>query len=119
MIRNIFITLIFFGPALLMFVLRHFFLLVKVWLTIRKHRQQDQVIDITPHPAKTSPGKLFITVSLLVGLTCAVWVWMEMQHPPQPDMRYVPAYTDSNGNIVPGHYEPVPYPSQSEKPAER
>jgi nicotinamide riboside transporter PnuC len=107
MIRNILITLIFFfGPALLMFVLRYFFLLFRWWLSMRRQAKQNQIIDITPHPTKTSPGRLFISVSVMIGLLCAVWIWFEMDKQAEPHVKYVPAYTDNNGQVVPGHYEP-------------
>ncbi|OIO70903.1 MAG: hypothetical protein COS35_03605 [Zetaproteobacteria bacterium CG02_land_8_20_14_3_00_50_9] len=109
MIRNIFISLIFFfGPALLMFVIRYFFLLVKVWLMIRRQQPQNVIIDITPHPAHTSPGKIFITASLLFGLVCAIWIWSEMtDESTQTEMQYIPAHTDATGKVIPGHHVPM------------
>ena len=109
MIRNIFITLIFFfGPALLMFVIRHFFLLFKIWRTVRKQQTQNTIIDITPHPARTSPGKVFIIASLLVGLMCATWVWSQMANTSgQTEVQYIPAHIDATGKVIPGHYEPT------------
>ena len=110
MIRNIFISLLFFfGPALLMIVLRHMFLLFKIWLMLRKQqRQTEHVIDITPRPSPTSPGKIFILASFIVGLLCASWVWYEMSTPDTLQQRYIPAQLDAHGKLIPGHYERIP-----------
>jgi len=109
MIRNVFITLIFFfGPALLMFVIRHIFLLMRVAWILRKQRHADDIIDITPRPTPNSPGKVFIMLSLLIGLACATLVWFDMDDSSHETMQYVPAHMDAHGKLIPGEYIPSP-----------
>ena len=69
MIRSIFVSvLFFFGPALLMFMLRNLFFLTRAWLRLRKiqKKQEHEVIDITPHKHHGSPSQqgLFHTGAL-------------------------------------------------------
>lgn len=109
MMRSIIISaLFFFGPALLMFVLRRLFLVARVWLRLRRlrHQQEHDVIDITPHK-HGSPSLLFNIAVIIVGLTCAWLAWQEMNSDPESGHRYVPAYVDEQGKVVPGQLVPV------------
>jgi hypothetical protein len=109
MIRNILITaLFFFGPAILMFVLRNVFLIVRLWWRVRALRQTQEadVIDITP-AKRTPPGRLFIISSLLVGAACAALVWFEMSDAPVQPGEYIPAHINSEGELVPGRMVPA------------
>lgn len=113
MIRSILISaLFFFGPAILMFLLRNLFLFLRVWMRLRQLRKQqdEDVIDITPHK-HGSPSMLFNIAAIIVGLTCAFLAWQEMNSEPGSERRYVPAYVDKQGNVVPGRMEPVEEPS--------
>jgi len=113
MMRSILISaLFFFGPAILMFLLRNLFLFLRVWLRLRRLRKQQDadVIDITPHK-HGSPSMLFNVAAIIVGLTCAFLAWQEMTSAPEAEQRYVPAYVDEYGNVVPGRMVPVEKPS--------
>lgn len=112
MIRNIIISaLFFFGPALMMFVLRKMFLIARIWFRLRRLRQQQDtnVIDITPHK-HASPSMLFNIAAVIVGLTCAFLAWQEMKSAPESDRRYVPAHLDNQGRVVPGKLVPAEKP---------
>jgi len=104
--RGIIITLcFFFAPIILMFAMRHLTLLLRIWLAWRRARRNGvDVIDITPekpHP----PGRRFIVFAVLVGIICAGLVWMRLGDTTVPQGEYVPAQTDTSGNIIPGHYQ--------------
>ncbi|MDX8395131.1 MAG: hypothetical protein R8K22_01815 [Mariprofundaceae bacterium] len=110
MIRSIIISaLFFFGPALLMFMLRNMFLMLKIWLKARNQKavQEAEVIDITPEKP-SSPSTLFVTAAIIVGVVCAVLAWQEMTAPADDQRTYIPAHTDSQGKIIPGQYIPTP-----------
>ena len=112
MIRSIFVSaLFFFGPALLMFMLRNLFLFLKVWLRLRRMRkeQEHDVIDITPHK-HGSPSMLFNIAAIVVGIICAFLAWQEMNKAPEQKMHYVPAHVDESGRIIPGKMVPVEPP---------
>lgn len=121
MIRSIFVSvLFFFGPALLMFMLRNLFFLTRAWLRLRKiqKKQEHEVIDITPHKHHGSPSLFFIITAIVVGLVCAILAWQEMRSGPEDRMHYVPAHVDESGKIVPGAMMPIkepesPVPDQS------
>ncbi len=109
MMRMLLYTLLFFfGPALLMFALRHAFVLLRLWWRMRRlraRRQDAEVIDITPEERRQHlrPGTLFITASMLIASLCAWLAWQDLQmHPPPGKTRYVPAHLDAYGNLVPG-----------------
>jgi len=120
MIRSIFVSvLFFFGPALLMFMLRNLFLLLRAWLRLRQLRkkQEHEIIDITPHK-HGSPSMLFNIAAIVVGLVCAFLAWQEMGSGPEERQHYAPAYIDEYGKVVPGAMIPVekatpPTPDQS------
>ncbi|MES0371570.1 MAG: hypothetical protein ABUK11_04770, partial [Mariprofundaceae bacterium] len=104
MIRSIFVSaLFFFGPAILMFMLRNLFLFLRAWLRIRRARkkQESEIIDITPHQ-HGSPSMLFNIAAIAVGLICAVLAWQEMTSGPEERQHYVPAHVDEQGKIIPG-----------------
>ncbi len=105
--RSLFVTILFFfGPVILMFVLRHLGLLLRLWLMYRRASRETEanVIDVTPrkpHP----PSKWFIAVTILVGIGFAVLAYQRLIEPPAVHRHYVPAHTDATGHIIPGHYE--------------
>jgi len=118
MTRNILITaLFFFGPAFLMFVLRNLFLFARFWWGIRnlRQREQHQIIDISP-AKQPPPGLVFIVASLLVGLVCAVLVWMQMSEDAVPTRQYIPAHINEKGELVPGQ---MVSPSVPQSPAQQ
>jgi hypothetical protein len=113
MMRSIIISIFFFfGPALMMFVIRRAFLIARVWLRLRRlHKQQEtDVIDITPHK-HASPSMLFNVAAIIVGLTCAFLAWQEMNSTPEGEQRYIPAYVNEEGKIIPGKMVPVEKPA--------
>jgi len=110
MIRSIFVSaLFFFGPALLMFMLRNMFFLSRAWLRLRriKKMQEHEVIDITPHKHHGSPSMFFNITAIIVGLVCAFLAWQEMSSGPEERMHYVPAHVDEYGKVVPGAMMPM------------
>lgn len=109
MIRNLMIAIFFFfGPALLLFMLRNGVLLLRLWLRARRTRAQEpRVIDITPAPGKRAPAWFYVLV-VVISLACAVSVFIFLQSDFEAESRrYVPAYVDEGGKVVPGHWEPV------------
>jgi len=110
MIRSIFVSaLFFFGPALLMFMLRNFFFLSRAWLRLRRIQkmQEHEVIDITPHKHHGSPSMFFNITAIVIGLVCAFLAWQEMSSGPEERQRYVPAHVNEEGKIVPGAMVPI------------
>ncbi|MDQ6951384.1 MAG: hypothetical protein Q9M26_06945 [Mariprofundales bacterium] len=102
MIRQLFISLLFFfGPALLVVVIRHLVILLHLAIRSGRHQHDPEIIDITP----TSPGRpprWFLLAAILIGFFCAWFAWWSLANPPEPSTHYVPAYTDSNGQVIPG-----------------
>jgi len=101
MIRNIIVTLLFFfGPALLMFVLRNIFLFWKSRKAMQK--QQPDIIDITP-TGPTSPSRFFLASVIAVGLTSAylAYTQLTMDNPTHQQMQYIPAHINTQGELVP------------------
>lgn len=113
MFRSLLVSLFFFfGPAILLFLLRNLFLMFRYWLHVRKMQQQEEanIIDITPHH-KRKPSNIFVVIAISVGLISAVLVWLEMQgHEPQK-MKYIPAHVNEQGVTVPGQLVPVEPPA--------
>jgi hypothetical protein len=117
MIRSIFVSILFFfGPAILMFMLRNLFLFTRAWLRLRRQRQQQEheVIDITPHK-HASPSMMFNIAAIVVGLICAFLAWQEMRSGPEVPMHYVPAHVDEHGKIVPGKLVPLEEPATPDR----
>jgi hypothetical protein len=106
--RSLIISLLFFfGPVILMFVLRHAVLLLRLWLMMRRHRQsQPEVIDITPEKPQP-PSVLFIVITLIAGSLFAYLAWDRITSEAELTIEksYAPAHVDERGKIVPGHYE--------------
>ena len=106
--RSLIISLLFFfGPVILMFVLRHAALLLRLWLMMRRHREsQPEIIDITPEKPKP-PSLLFIVVTLIAGSLFAYLAWERITSEAELTIEksYAPARIDEKGNIVPGTYE--------------
>ncbi|WP_167631125.1 hypothetical protein [Mariprofundus ferrooxydans] len=109
MIRNLFLALFFFfGPALLMFMLRNIILLLRIWLVVRNQRNQQQdVIDITPVERNRAP-RWFYLVAAVLGVASAVAGFMYLQTVDSERRVYVPAHMGQQGEIVPGHWQSLP-----------
>jgi len=110
MIRNLFVALFFFfGPALLMFVARTGFVLFRLWLRnkLRQAREEhDKVIDVTPVNHHHHP-RWYVVIVVVVSLACSIAAFAYLQSDPAEQRRYVPAYSDDAGNIVPGHWQTI------------
>jgi len=105
MIRNIILTLLFFfGPALLMIVLRNVFLFWKFKRNLS--RQHPDIIDITPaQHQQTPPSRFFLASAITVGLIVAWLAWSQMHSlPPHEGLQYVPAHINQEGKLVDGQY---------------
>lgn len=101
--RNIFVSaLFFFGPVILMFIIRHLSLLFHLWLVYRReHREAENVIDITPgkpHP----PSRWFVLIAILAGFGFAWLAWNHIGEAPEADRQYIPAQMGEKGKIIPG-----------------
>jgi hypothetical protein len=108
MIRNLLVAIFFFfGPALLLFMLRNAFLLFRLWLVARQKKSQEpEVIDITPVKPAT-PIWFYIAAGVL-GLASAAAIFLYLQSVDDTvPQHYIPAYTDDSGRIVPGHWQPI------------
>ena len=104
MIRNSIISLLFFfGPALLMLLLRNVFLFWQFRQRINK--QHPDIIDITPKHQKTPPSRFFLASAITVGLIFAWLSWSQMHDHPSPETRqYIPAHIDKDGNLIDGRH---------------
>jgi len=106
MIRSLFVSLFFFfGPALLLFMLRNITLL----LLLKAKRRQDQaqqveIIDITPVEKERAPNWFYALV-VAISLTCAVSVFMSLDKGDAEVQKYVPAHVDESGNVVSGDWQ--------------
>ncbi len=104
--KSLFISMLFFfGPVILMFVLRYFGLLLRLWLMYRRARQESDanIIDITPekpHP----PSKAFIIIAILLGIGFAVLAYQRIGSAPDTHRQYVPAQVDEQGRVIPGRF---------------
>lgn len=107
MIRNIIVTLFFFfGPALLMLVLRNIFLYWKEHHF--KQKKQEDIIDITP-VGPASPSRLFLISAITVGLISAYLVYGQLTMSGEKvEMKYIPAHINAQGELVPEQYIPRP-----------
>ncbi|MDX8408568.1 MAG: hypothetical protein R8J84_00790 [Mariprofundales bacterium] len=107
MIRQIFITLLFFfGPALLVVVIRHLVLLLHLAMKLRHQQHDPEIIDITPKEPG-NPPRWFLFCAILIGFACAWLAWWWLADVPAPRMHYVPAHTEHSGKIVPSRMVPV------------
>lgn len=106
MIRNILTVIVFFfGPAILMFMLRNLFLFLKARHQMRReYPAEPKIIDVTPKPASATPA-WFKVLAVLVGLLSAWFAWQLLRSGEEDHRHYVPAYVDQHGKIVPGHWE--------------
>lgn len=106
--KSILISLLFFfGPVILLFVLRYGALFLRAWLLMR--RQQGggpDVIDITPTPSH-KPSIIFIVLAIAIGLLTAVLAWQRITGPADQHKGkvYIPAHVDQQGKLVPGHFQ--------------
>ncbi len=109
MIRNIIVTLLFFfGPALLMFVLRNVFLFWKLRRTMET--RQPDIIDITPK-SPSAPSHFFLASVIAVGLISAYFAYTQLTMDRAiPQTQYVPAHINAQGELVPGQRMEPPAP---------
>jgi hypothetical protein len=108
MIRSLFVSLFFFfGPALLMFMLRNLLLLWR--LRAQRREQQPEVIDIKPVDERKRAPNWFYALVVAISLASAVTMFLYLQeHSDQGEVRhYVPAHIDAAGRLVPGHWQPA------------
>jgi len=105
MIRSIFVSLFFFfGPALLLFMLRNLTLLLLLKAKSKQEKAQNiEIIDITPVKKERAPTWFYALV-VAISLACAVTVFMNLEHGQADVQKYVPAYMDESGNIVSGDW---------------
>ena len=101
--RYLFLTLLgFFGPALLMLLLRlTWFYLREKWLAkLSRQRNEPEIIDVTLiHKKRIS--KPFIFLWLLVSVICTSLLIWQIDDSPTPEQTYIPAHIDAEGNFVP------------------
>ncbi|MDQ6993928.1 MAG: hypothetical protein Q9M31_10660 [Mariprofundus sp.] len=105
MIRNIFLTLIFFfGPVLLMFMLRNILLLLRIWLVARAERSDPEIIDVTPVEKQSAP-RWFYLAAILLGLATAINGFIYLQKVDNQITQYIPAHVNEQGELVPSGRE--------------
>lgn len=105
--KGILISLLFFfGPVILLFVLRYGVLFLRAWLFLRRQQGNPDVIDITPHHSR-KPSIIFIVLAVAIGLLTAVLAWQRITGPADQHKGrvYVPAHVDKQGQLVPGHFQ--------------
>ncbi|MDX8383840.1 MAG: hypothetical protein R8M45_07150 [Ghiorsea sp.] len=96
--RYLLITLLgFFGPALVMLILRLLWFQLKQ--RVLKRRNEPEVIDITPNTRK--PSQLFIVTWLTISILCSALLIWEMDSQPASKNIYIPAHIDANGQFIP------------------
>jgi len=100
MIRNIIVSLLFFfGPALLMFVLRNIFFFWKFQKEMKQH--QPDIIDITPQKA-AAPSHFFLASVIAVGLISAYFAYSQLTNSnSDAKTEYMPAHINAQGELVP------------------
>ena len=100
MMRNIIVTLLFFfGPALLMFVLRNIFLFWKLQRAIK--RQQPDIIDITPKKP-SAPSHFFLASVIAVALISAYFAYAQLtMDNTDAKTQYIPAHINAQGELIP------------------
>ncbi len=110
MIRNILLAIVFFfGPALLMFMLRNIVLLLRLRLQQRRqHHGSPEVIDITPTIEKKTASRWFYAFAAGLGIAVAVSAFMYLQSVDGEVRHYVPAHVSEDGKLVPGHWQNKP-----------
>ena len=103
--KSILISLLFFfGPVILLFVLRYGALFLRAWLLWRRHKQsRPDIIDITPHLSH-KPSIVFIVLAIAIGLLTAVLAWQRLTSPSDTGKVYIPAHVEQ-GKLVPGHFQ--------------
>lgn len=109
MIRNVIVTLLFFfGPALLMFVLRNIFLFWKLRRETNKH--QPDIIDITPQKPNP-PSHFFLASMIAIGLISAYFAYAQLTMDNQDQKtQYTPAHINAQGELVPEQRVPRTQP---------
>jgi hypothetical protein len=109
MIRDLLVALVFFfGPMLVMFVLRNLALFFRLWLVARRERRtQPQIIDVSP-ASSSGPSLGFVALAILIGGLSAFLAWQHTRAGANRnlDMQYVPAHLDDQGHVVPGRLVP-------------
>ena len=108
MIRSLFVSLFFFfGPALLLFMLRNMTLLLLLRAKNKQQKAQEpEVIDVTPIEKERAPNWFYALV-IAVSLACAVTVFIQLQNGDTEVHQYVPAHVDKSGKIVTGDWQPT------------
>ncbi len=102
--RILIAALFFFGPALVMMLLRSMIPLAIAWL--RARRERNRVIDVTP--VDSGHPRWFWPLAFVLGLLSAAGAWYMLDRAESPKGHYVPAHVDEQGRVVPGHWEPEP-----------
>jgi len=105
--RVLFLSMLFFfGPGLLLLMLRGLFRLYRYRLLQQRMHHAGEVIDISPHHPLAPPSRWFIALAVGLGLFAALWAWRNFSAEPNTDSVYRPAYLDAYGEVVPGEVMP-------------
>jgi len=106
MIRSLFVSLFFFfGPALLLFMLRNITLLLLLRAKNKQQKTQEpEVIDVTPVKKERAPNWFYVLV-VTISLACAITVFIQLQNGDTEIQKYVPAHVDESGNIAPSDWK--------------
>jgi len=107
MIRSLFVSLFFFfGPALLLFMLRNLTLLMLLRAKAKQQKAQEpEIIDITPVEKERAPNWFYVLV-VAISLVSAVTVFMQLEKKGDAEVRqYMPAHINESGKIVTGDWK--------------
>ncbi len=107
MIRSIFVSLFFFfGPALLLFMLRNLTLLLLLRAKIKREKvDEPEIIDITPVDKERAPNWFYALV-VAISLASAVTIFMQLEKKGDAGVhQYVPAHISESGKIVTGDWK--------------
>ena len=101
--RYLFITLLgFFGPALVMLLLRLLWFQLKQRLFQKPN--EPEIIDVSPINHK--PSSLFIAIWLAISIIFSALLIWKMDNNPARKNTYIPAHIDANGQFVPATQAP-------------
>ncbi|MDX8387597.1 MAG: hypothetical protein R8M46_03555 [Ghiorsea sp.] len=96
--RYLLFTLLgFFGPALLMLLLRLIWMRIRYAITQKK--AEPEIIDVTPK--KSGIHVWFIIAWLIISITCTAFLIWKIDDTPASQQTYIPAHINAEGTFVP------------------
>lgn len=97
--RYLLFTLIgFFGPALLMLLIRLILFRIRDQWLFKKN--EPEIIDVTP-VADHQSKRFFLIIWLLLSMVCTGLLIWQLDSNPAAKHTYIPAHIDADGQFVP------------------